>query len=171
MQVGLGGYFSPHLLNPNSHFDAWAATADYRIPITARFEVSGNLYRGMALGGLGGGTFKDYIYKEQRRYDTYTPLDDIGGWTQFKVRATERLEFNAAYGMDNAFESELRGYATGATTAYQNIARNSTLFTNLIFSPTAYTLFSLEYRKIDTSPIAGSHLISDVYGIAAGYRF
>lgn len=170
-QIGIGGYFSPHYANADSHFDAWAATADYRIPVSSHFEVSGNLYRGLALGGLGGGTFKDYIYKHQGFYDVYAPLDDIGGWTQFKARANERLEFNVAYGMDNAFAGELRGNVTDIASTYQNIARNSTVFTNMIFSPTAYTLFSLEYRRIDTSPVTGPHWISNVFGVAAGYRF
>ena len=169
--VGIGGYFSPHLVGNDSHFDASGATADYRVPISTRFELSGSLYRGLALGGLGGGTFKDFIYNRGEYYVTYKPLNDVGGWTQFKVRANERLEFNAAYGIDNAFAIELRGVSPGTANAYQNLARNSTVFTNVILSPTAYTLFSLEYRRIDSSPVTGPHWISDFYGIAAGYRF
>lgn len=171
LQVGIGGYFSPHFAGIDTHFDAWAATADYRVPISTRFEFSGSLYRGLALGGLGGGTFKDYIYHQGGYYGTYEPLDDVGGWTQFKVRANERLEFNAAYGIDNSFANELRDVSTGSASAYQNLARNSTAFTNVILSPTAYTLFSLEYKRIDSSPVTGPHVIGEVYGIAAGYRF
>jgi hypothetical protein len=55
--------------------------------------------------------------------------------------------------------------------AYQGLARNSTWFSNVIYSPTAYTLFSFEYRRIDSSYAIGPHAEADVYGVAGGYRF
>lgn len=171
LQLGAGGYFSPHSVGNDFHFDAWAATVDYRVPLMAKLEASGSLYRGSALGGLGGGGFKDYLYKPEGTYYSTRPLDDVGGWTQLKARAGQRLEFNAAYGIDNAFAGEIRGYMNAGASAYQNLARNSTVFGNVIFSPTAYTLFSVEYRRIDSSPAVGLHSIADVYGVATGYRF
>ncbi len=170
-RFGVGGYFSPHTLNEYFHFDAWAATIDYRIPLFARLESSGSFYRGLALGGLGGGAFKDYAYTQQQGEYYYRPLDDVGGWTQLKARASERLEFNVAYGIDNVFAHQLRPYITPPSGAYQNLARNSTWFTNVIWSPTAYTLFSFEYRRIDSSYAIGPHAVADVYGVAGGYRF
>jgi hypothetical protein len=171
LQVGAGGYFSPHSEGNNLHFDAWAATIDYRVPLFAKLEASGSVYRGAALGGLGGGAFKDYLYEQESGHGLFSALDDVGGWTQLKARACERLEFNAAYGLDNAFASELRGYVAAGSSAYQALARNSTAFGNMIYSPTAYTLFSLEYRRIDSAPITGLHAVANVYGVAAGYRF
>jgi hypothetical protein len=171
LRVGVGGYFSPHTFSQNFNFDAWAATVDYRIPLFAHLESSGSFYRGLALGGLGGGAFKDYLYAQQNTEYYYRPLDDVGGWTQLKARATERLEFNVAYGLDNAFAHEIRPFAFNAATAYQGLARNSTWFTNVIYSPTAYTLFSFEYRRIDSSYAIGPHSVADVYGVAGGYRF
>jgi hypothetical protein len=171
LRVGVGGYFSPHKANDYFSFDAWAATIDYRVPLPAHLEASGSFYRGLALGGLGGGAFKDYVYREQNEIYYSRPLDDVGGWSQLKARAGERLEFNVAYGIDNAFVSELRPYVTSASNPYENLARNATWFTNVIYSPTAYTVFSLEYRRIDSSYAIGPHSIADVYGVAAGYRF
>ena len=171
LKVGVGGYFSPHTVNEYIHFDAWAATIDYRVPLLARLEASGSFYRGLALGGLGGGAFKDYVDEEQGGSYYFRPLDDVGGWSQLKARASERLEFNAAYGVDNVFARQLRPYLGAAPATYQNLARNSTFFTNVIYSPTAYTLFSLEYRRVDSSYAIGPHSIADVYGVAAGYRF
>ena len=171
LRVGVGGYFSPHKYNQYFSFDAWAATVDYRIPLFAHLESSGSFYRGLALGGLGGGAFKDYLYQEQNENYIYRPLDDVGGWTQLKVRANERLEFNVGYGLDNAFAHEIRPFVLTAPSAYQSLARNATWFTNVIYSPTAYTLFSFEYRRIDSSYAIGSHSVADVYGVAGGYRF
>lgn len=171
LQVGAGGYFSPHSGANNLHFDAWAATIDYRVPLIARLEASGSVYRGAALGGLGGGAFKDYLYRQEDGYPHVLALDDVGGWTQLKARASERLEFNAAYGLDNAFAGELRSYLAAGSGVYQALARNSTVFANIIYSPTSYTLFSLEYRRINSAPVTGLNSITDVYGVAAGYRF
>jgi len=168
LQLGLGGYFSPHR-GDDFEFDAWAGTIDYRIPLTAHFELSGSAYRGAALGGLGAGAFKDYVWRPND--DTYHALDDVGGWAQLKARLGERLELNQAYGLDNAFTHELRPYLTPAMGWYQNLTRNATLTTNVIYSPTASTLFSFEYRRIDSSPAAGTSSMSDVFGVAAGYRF
>jgi hypothetical protein len=171
LRVGVGGYFSPHTFNQYFNFDAWASTVDYRIPLFAHLESSGSFYRGLALGGLGGGAYKDYLYAQQGSEAYYRPLDDVGGWTQLKERASERLEFNVAYGLDNAFAHEIRPYALNSSGAYQGLARNSTWFTNVIYSPTAYTLFSFEYRRIDSSYAIGPHSVADVYGVAGGYRF
>jgi hypothetical protein len=153
------------------HFDAWAATLDYRVPLLAQLEASGSFYRGLGLGGLGAGNFKDIAYSEQAGEYIFRPLDDVGGWTQLKVRASGRLEVNAAYGLDNTFAGQLRPYVTYGSGVYQSLARNATFFANAIYSPTAYTLFSLEYRRIDSSPAIGLHSIADVFGVAAGYRF
>jgi len=169
-EVGAGGYFSPHS-ESEIHFDAWAATLDYRIPLSSRFEASGSFYRGAALGGLGGGALKDYVYGEKGDNYFFRPLDDVGGWSQLKARAGERLQFNAAYGLDNLFADQVRTYLPLNPNSYQNLARNSTFFTNAIFSPTASTLFSFEIRRIDSSPALGQHSIANVFGVAAGYRF
>jgi hypothetical protein len=143
---------------------------DLRLPLPKHLELSGSFYRGQALGGLGGGGFKDYAIRTDT--NTIQPLSDVGGWAQLKERFGERFELNAAYGLDNVFASELRPYALApGTTSYSSIARNKTFFANVIFSPTAYMLFSVEYRHLLTAPIIGPIWVSDVVGAAAGYRF
>ena len=99
------------------------------------------------------------------------PLDDIGGWAQLKEKFSEHIELNAAFGMDNVFAGQLRRYAIPGGTVYQNLARNRTYTGNVIYSPTAYLLFSLEYRHLDSSPVLGSTIGANVIGLAAGYKF
>jgi hypothetical protein len=41
----------------------------------------------------------------------------------------------------------------------------------VIYSPSAYLLFSLEYRRLWTNYSTGPTNFSDVIGIGAGYRF
>lgn len=107
-EIGFGGYFSPHHLGEGRGFNAWAGTLDYRLPLPAHLELRGSFYRGH---GLGGGAYKDHVYRVTGDYFSFRVLDHVGGWTQLKARLSERVELNAAYGLDNAFAGELRPYA------------------------------------------------------------
>jgi len=170
-QIGIGGLFAPHRSIGGTDFDTWAGTLDYRLPLPARMEVSGAFYRGQALGGLGGGAYKDYVFELDDGSYYFRTLDDVGGWVQWKQRVGQRLTFNEALGADEVPAGQLRPYAGTATSPYQNLARNRTITGNIIYSPSAYLLFSLEYRRIASSPANGATNSSDVIGVAAGYRF
>jgi len=171
--LGIGGYFAPHSTAYGWQFNSWATSVDYRLRLSHGLQWSGDVYRGMALGGLGGGGYKDYVY----RIGTYTgnqysrALDDVGGWSQLKEKLNERLEFNAAVGMDELFASELRPYAGASTATYQNLARTRTFTGNVIYSPSSYLLFSLEYRHLESSPVVGATTDSNIIGLGAGYKF
>jgi hypothetical protein len=170
---GVGGYVAPHLTSLGRRFDSWAATVDVRTPLFARFELSGNSYRGAGLGGLGEGAYKDFAYSPNTFTGGYyfRALDDVGGWAQLKEKATERLEFNAAVGMDNVFARELRGYYVEGGSMQQNLARNRTITGNVIYSPSAYLLFSLEYRRLTSTPVEGLASDANIIGLGAGYKF
>jgi hypothetical protein len=171
--VGVGGYFAPHRSPDGYRFDSWATTLDYRLSLPGRLEFTGNVYRGLALGGLGAGGYKDYVARaETNPVETYhLALDDIGGWSQLKEKVSERLEFNAAFGVDELFAGQLSRYIGPPTATYQNLARNRTYTGNVIYSPSAYLLFSLEYRHLQSSPIVGPTAGSNVIGLGAGYKF
>jgi uncharacterized coiled-coil protein SlyX len=172
--IGFGGYFAPHLSPVGTRFDAWAGTLDARLLLPGRLQFTGSFYRGAALGGLGGGAYKDFAYRVDTGSSGYyfRPLDDVGGWSQLKEKLSERVEFNAAFGLDNVFARELLHYdVPGVTTMYQNLVRNRTYTGNVIYSPTAYLLFSLEYRHLESAPVIGAPAASNIIGIAAGYKF
>jgi len=170
---GVGGYFASHRSSLGHDFDSWAGTLDAKVMLPARLQFAGSFYRGLALGGLGGGAFKDFAYRFDEDTGGYyfRPLDDVGGWAQLKEELNERLEFNAAFGADNVFASELRSYFNPVASAAQNLARNRTYTGNVIFSPSAYLLFSLEYRHLESSPVIGPSAESNIVGLAAGYKF
>lgn len=169
--VGVGGLFAPHTSIGGRNFDSWAGTLDYRQPITSHMQLSGAFYRGQALGGLGGGAYKDYVFALDDGGYYFKTLDSVGGWAQWKQWVNERLEFNEAFGTDQVPAGQLRPYAGIATSAYQNMARNRTVTGNVIYSPSSYLLFSLEYRRIESSPVNAPTAASDVIGVAAGYKF
>jgi len=170
---GVGGYFSPHVLPSGNRFDAWAGTLDTRFHLPARLQFSGSFYRGLGLGGLGAGGYKDYgyFYVTSQEMYYFRPLNDVGGWVQLKEKWSERLEFNTAFGMDNVFANDLHRYAMPSGTVYQRLARNRTWTGNVIYSPSAYLLFSLEYRHLESDPIRGASSSSNIIGLSAGYKF
>jgi len=169
---GLGGYFAPHRDQTNQKFDSWAATADTRLLLPARLELTGSVYRGLALGGLGGGAYKDSGYVPDPDGGEYlSPLDDAGGWAQLKERISSRVELNGAFGMDDAFASEVRQISAPGGTIYQNLSRNQTFTGNVIYKPSLYLLFSLEYRHLESYPVFSSPTGSNVIGLGAGFKF
>ena len=171
-ELGIGGYFSPHETTDNARFNAWAGTIDLRVPLGKRLEMTANGYRGQALGGLGGGGFVDYLYQNHQGSEVTVPLDDVGGWTQLKSKLSERLQFNGGYGIDNPFASQIRySLAPTGSLPYAGLVRNRSASGNVIYSPSAYLLFSLEYRRLWTNYATGPTSVGDVIGVGAGYRF
>jgi uncharacterized coiled-coil protein SlyX len=171
-EFGVSGLFSPHETASNLRFNAWAGAMDLRLPLTKHLAIMANAYRGAGLGGLGGGGYVDYVYLYAGTREIARALDDVGGWTQLKTKVGERLELNGGYGIDNPFAGQIHAstmipeYAT-----YYGLARNRSAFGNVIYSPSSYLLFSLEYRRLWTNHATGPTNMSDVIGIGAGYRF
>jgi hypothetical protein len=171
-EIGVGGYFSPHRNGDGYTFDAWAGTMDLRLPLSRNFEMTANAYRGQALAGLGGGGYVNYYYFYEGSNEYAHALDDVGGWTQLKARAGRRVELNAGFGTDNPFAKEIQAaISPSVASPYYGLARNRSFFSNVIYSPSAYLLFSLEYRRLWTNFSTGPTNFSDVVGIGAGYRF
>ena len=169
--LGFGGYIAPHLSTGGQSFNAWAGTLDLGVGMPGHLSLTGSSYRGQALGGLGGGAYKDYVVGTTAGESYFRSLDDVGGWVQLKEKPSERLQFNAAFGTDQVFAHELRPLASGPSTSYPNLARNHTFTGNIIYSPSSYLLFSFEYRRLETAPVSGHLWTSDIYGVAAGYKF
>jgi hypothetical protein len=170
--IGVSGYFSPHKTTYDQRFNAWAGAMDLRLPLSKHASLIMNAYRGAALGGLGGGGYVDYVHLYAGSTETVRALDDVGGWAQLQSKVGERLEFNAGYGMDNPFASQIRAStAIPEYSVHPGLARNRSGFGNVIYSPSTYLLFSLEYRRLWTNGATGPTNVGDVIGIGAGYRF
>lgn len=173
-QIGFGGYYSRQSYPLNQSVDSWAATTDWRASLGNRFEVSGEGYRGRALGGLGGGVYKDVLFGiyTPTGLDAYRGLNAIGGWTQLKAHLARSLEANASIGLDNGYADDFREFIFPPTvSATQLRARNKMVIGNLIFRPKTYLILSPEYRRIWTWPIYGSVNTADIFTLSAGYEF
>ncbi len=140
--------------------------------------MTGSAYRGEALGGLGAGAYKYYIIRQESDGTGtngtgyyFRSLNDIGGWVQLKQNWSERLQFNTAFGIDEVFAHQLRRYAGPPSSTYLNLARNRTYVGNVIYSPSAYLLFSFEYRYLQSAPAVGTTWGANVFGLSAAYKF
>ena len=174
LQIGLSGYYSRQSYSGNEGVDSWAGATDWRVPLGDHIEISGEGYRGRALGGLGGGVYKDVLFGTDpvTGLNAYRGLDAIGGWTQFKARFSQSVEANASIGLDNGFAGDFHSIILPpAATAAQLRARNKMAFGNLIFRPKTYLILSPEYRRIWTWPIHGPASTADIFTLSAGYQF
>ena len=171
-RFGVGAYFAPHVSTSADPYNAWATTVDGRIPIGKHLNLTASAYRGQALGGLGAGQYKDYVTGTTANgVKFFEALDTVGGWAQLKQIVNERLQFNEAFGTDQDFAIQLRPYVGTSSAGYLDFARNRTITGNVIYSPSAYLLFSFEYRRLETAPVSGRLWVSNVYGLGAAYRF
>jgi hypothetical protein len=180
LQLGAGGYYSRQAYPGyqgyagTENVDSYAGTFDARLPLGKHFELSGEGYRGRALGGLGGGVYKDVVTGTDpvTGASVLHGLNAIGGWTQWKTRFSETLETNLSIGEDDGLAADFHAVMQPAgASATQLRARNRMLVANLIFRPKTYLILSPEYRRIWSWPITGTGSTLDVFTLSAGYQF
>ena len=172
LTVGVGGYYSRQDWGFNRTVDGWAATTDVTLPLGKRFEFTGEFYRGRAVAGLGGGIGQSVLLNGSF-FDpatTFRGLDSIGGWAQLKFKPKANLEINAALGLDNPFADEMRQFNTQTIYPSSDV-RNLSPLVNFIYQVRSDILFSIEYRRLQTSMLdAGSYSANHI-NLAMGYIF
>ena len=173
LALGVGGYYSRQNYGLGRRIDAWAGTADWSVPLGNRLGLTGEFYRGRALGGLGGGTGRSVLFSGPLADPTSSlaGLNTMGGWTQLKFKVAEAVEFNAAYGQDNPFSSDLRRFYRSYGYAYSRISRNQSEMFNVIYRPRTDLIFSLEYRHINTSETNGERYTAGHVNLGVGVLF
>jgi hypothetical protein len=172
--LGAGGYSASQYYSSSTQIHSWAATLDWQVPILKWFEVTGEAYRGRALGGLGGGLYKDVVVVTNpvTGLPQTNGIETVGGWTQLKLRLHPTLEANAAFGIDDAISGNFYGLiSTPGANPLQQYARNNSVMGNLIFRPKTYLIFSPEYRHLLTWPYTGPVNVANVFTFSAGYQF
>ncbi len=172
--IGLGAYWSPHAYGAYGHINGQAVTGDWQFALPAHLSFLGQLYHGAALGGLNGGAYKDYVYapsSSQYSEPIYHPFRDQGGWTQLSWDATNRLEFNLAFGEDSGNTRQLRYSSYYGGYSYAGLVRNQTTLANIIYRPHSSIILSTEYRKLNSWQILGRKNQAQIFGLAAGYQF
>ena len=170
INLGAGGYYSRQSYPYGHHVDAWAASVDWDMVLHPALRFSGELYRGRAIGGLGGGAFKDYVSSTAEHY--LNGLNAAGGWGQAKVTFASTFEANVSAGLDNAYAVDLRDSDQAMGQGYYaSLTRNATLVANVVYRPKTYLLLSTEFREINSRSISGKAWENHVFGVATGYIF
>jgi uncharacterized coiled-coil protein SlyX len=172
-ELGIGGYSANQFYQSTTQVHSWAVTGDWQVPIYKWFALSGEVYRGRALGGFGGGTYKDIFtgIDSVTGLTRTTGVATAGGWSQLKLSPSSTFQVNAAFGLDDAFSSNFDGFNSPTTGTSLLNTRNSSVVGNLIYRPKSYLILSPEYRRIQTWPYSGPPSIANVFTITAGYEF
>jgi hypothetical protein len=171
--AGVGGYYGRQNWEFGRDVDGWAVTADVSLPLGGFFTVTGEFYRGRAVGGLAGGVGQDILLSGAVTDPTTTirGLDSMGGWTQLKFKPTAKFEVNAALGVDNPFANELRRFPATQYYYGYSISRNLSPFINFIYQVRSDVLFSAEYKRIQTYTLDSNFSAANQFGISIGYIF
>ena len=170
---GIGGYYSRQNWGFSRRVDSWATTADWDFAIHSRLSLSGEAYRGRAMGGLGGGVSSTVLRSgDLSSIGTRVhPVDSAGGWTQLKYRPVRRWELNAAYGLDVPFRSSRASFPLTFSAEEPTLRRNRSAFGNVIYQPRTNLLFSIEYRRLWTSPFDALRNRATHISVGAGILF
>ena len=174
LRLGAGGYYSRQDYGFDRNVNAWAAMADVQVPLGSQFELSGKFYRGRALGGLYGGLGQSVLFSGPDIGEAYTKLiglNTVGGWAQLKYRPAPKVEFNAAFGMDNPFAKDLEYFPYPYSYLDAGLARNHAGFVNFIYRPRSDLLFSAEYRRIVTDSLANGNWNAGHLNLSMGVLF
>jgi regulator of replication initiation timing len=172
VSVGTSGYYSRQNWGFDWYVDGWAAATDWRVPIASRVELSGEFYRGRAVGGLGGGIGQSILFSGNPLdpASDFRGVNSAGGWSQIKFSATPRIEFNGAFGVDDPYSADIHAYPSPVGYYPAVLAANRSAMMNFIYRPRSDLLLSAEYRHLRTSEI-GALNTADQVNLIMGILF
>jgi len=171
--VGAGAYHASQDWGFGRTVEAWTTTADWDVPLGRRFALSGELYRGRAIAGLGGSASESVLFDgpPTRPGSSLRPVDSAGGWSQLNVKPANRLEFNVAFGEDNPSRTDLRRLLTIGSVDASAVNRNASGFLNAIYQARSNLLFSVEYRRLWTTSLDEVTRTADHVSFSTGIVF
>jgi hypothetical protein len=171
--IGFAGYRANQQYQAFPTVASWSLNSDVKVGFGKRVELSGEWYKGQAVGGLGGGIWASLVYPEPvRPHSAVHPLRSTGGWVQLKFSPISRVEFNGAYGQDENYGTDLRFFPFSFDgNGFPAMAKNRTDLFNVIYKPSSVLLFAVEYRHLFTLPAAFAGAKGDQVNLAAGVHF
>ncbi|MCU1302418.1 MAG: hypothetical protein JWQ87_2702 [Candidatus Sulfotelmatobacter sp.] len=173
LSFAVAGYYGRQNWGWDRYVDAWAGMTDWQIPILRRLTLSGEFYRGRGVGGLGAGIGRAVLFGGDPSLPT-TPirgLDSAGGWTQLKLQLTPKLELNGVFAEDDAFASDVRGFAVDANNFITILGRNRGALGNLVYRPRSDLVLSAEFRRLHSFPVYSNASATNQVNLAMGILF
>jgi hypothetical protein len=118
--------------------DVWGTAADFRWRINEYWGLAGEVFAGQGLGTYGGGILQN------TNSTTLEAIHATGGWAEIYYYLTPCLHTHWGYGIDDPLDGDL---------APTQIARNDTLFANLIWDVTRSVRLAVEFTVRETDYI------------------
>ena len=173
LTVGAGGYYGRQFWGYGRNVDGWASMLDVSIPLTKMLSLTGEYYRGRAVGGLWGGIGQNVVMSGSVFNPTslIKGLDSTGGWMQLKFQPRENFQINAAYGQDNPFAGELDRFPNTYTYSGYLYTRNQSPLVNFIYQIRSDVEISVEYRRLRTMYLNDDTQSANHYNATIGYKF
>jgi hypothetical protein len=168
--LGTSGLYSRHDYGFGRVVNGFAAAADWMFPIASKLELSGEIYRGRAVGGMWGGIGTSASW-DGTLNDPETEVygvNSAGGWTQLKYKMAEKWEVNSAFGMDNPYARDLRH---SSSFSYLPALRNSSEMLNIMHHPRSNIVLSLEYRHLNTVNFNAKRYTAENVNLGIGVQF
>jgi len=172
LSFAVAGYYGRQDWSWDRYVDAWAGMTDWQIPIVRRLTLSGEFYRGRGAGGLGAGIGRAVLFggDPTSASTSIRGLDSAGGWSQLKFQLTSKLELNGVFAEDDAFASDVRGFAVDANNS-TILGRNRGALGNLIYRPRSDLLLSAEFRRLHSFPVYSNASTTNQINLAMGILF
>ena len=171
--LGISGYYGRQHWEFARNVDGWVGMTDITLPFGRFFSLTGEFYRGRAVGGFGGAIGQSIVLSGPIN-DPATSifgLDSMGGWAQLKFKPRANFEVNFAYGQDNPFASELRSFPATQYYYGSSLSRNQSPFVNFIYRVRSDVLFSIEYKRLQTYTLDSGANHANQLGLSLGYAF
>jgi hypothetical protein len=171
IEFGVGGYFHRRPFSFGRQVNSYAITGDWQIPFGEKVTLSGEAFGGRAVNlGEASGFRNDRLYAVQGPLSN--PATQIrgvysaGGWAQLNFKAAPTLDFNFAYGQEDARNSDIFSGQFAPTIRL----KNQVAMANFIWAVRQNFLVSLEYRRLWTDYLTARQQAGH-YNLAFGYIF
>jgi regulator of replication initiation timing len=171
--LGISGYYGRQHWEFGRNVDGWVGMTDITLPLLRFFSLTGEFYRGRAVGGFGGAIGQSIVLSGpiNEAATSIFGLDSMGGWAQLKFKPRANFEVNFAYGQDNPFASELRSFPATQYYYGSSLSRNQSPFVNFIYRVRSDVLFSIEYKRLQTYTLDSGANNANQLGLSLGYAF
>jgi hypothetical protein len=173
LSFAVAGYYARQNWTWDRYVDAWAGMTDWQIPILRRLTLSGEFYRGRGVGGLGAGIGRAVLFGGDPNSPSTSirGLDSAGGWSQLKFQLTPKLELNGTFAEDDAFASDVRGFAVDSNNFTTILGRNRGALGNVVYRPRSDLVLSAEFRRLHSFPVYSNASTTNQINLAMGILF
>lgn len=170
---GLGGYYSRHNWTYDRNVNAWTVTGDVDLPLTRTLKLTGEIYKGVANGGLGGGAHSSVLFDGDPSdpASVVYPLHSTGGWAQLKLKSTPRLEFNLSYGIDRSRPRNAAGLLVPPNDEVLSASKNAGVIGNTLYQLRSNLFLTAEYHRLWTTRLDGRSWLADHISLGGAVVF